>query len=134
MTIEDLRRHIGRHLQAARKNAGYRSARAFADYMGISVNTYTGYEQGKSPFNIEQAWVFAEELRTSIDALVGFPAAAAFSDPGQTALNAYWESMNDKGRTALLNSAELMSGSPDTRIEKDRAEPSGVPAPVERSA
>ena len=134
MKTESLKKHIGHSLQQARRAAGFKSARSFADHMGISVNTYTGYEQGRIAFSIEQAWDFAEALGTDIDTLVGHEAARAFADPAQAALNGYWESMNQKGRTALLGTAELMSGSPDTRIEKDRPERLRVPPQVERSA
>lgn len=84
--------------------------------------------------NLEQAYNCARLFGCSIDAIAGYDPPVSYADPDQAALNGYWESMNAKGRAALLNSAELMSGSPDTRIEKDRAEPHGVPAPVERSA
>lgn len=131
MTNETLRKHIGKHLQAARKAAGYKSARSFAEHMGMKATTYTSYEQGVAPFTIEQAWEFAEELGTDIDALAGYEVPQSFADPAQAALNGYWESMNEKGRSALLNSAELMSGSPDTRIEKDRPQLDAVPSQVE---
>ena len=133
MKTEALKKHIGHHLQLARKAAGYRSAKAFAEHMGISVNTYTGYEQGRIAFSIEQAWEFADALGTDLDGLVGHDAARYFADPGQEALNGYYESMNTEGREALVSSARLMSGSPDTRIEKDRPEHVRVQA-QERSA
>lgn len=134
MADEALRKYIGKHLQASRKAGGYKSAKAFALRMGLAPTAYTEYEQGRHMFTIEQAWEFAEALGIDIDALVGFEAERVFSDPGQAALNAYFESMNSAGRGALVESARLMSGSPDTRIEKDRAEPHGVPAEVGRSA
>ena len=46
----------------------------------------------------------------------------SFANSDQAALNAYYESMNDQGRETLVQTARLMSGSPDTRIEKDRPE------------
>lgn len=58
-------------LQALRKAAGYRSAKAFADHLGMSVGTYTNYEQGKRPMTLEQAWIFADELQVSLDELAG---------------------------------------------------------------
>ena len=82
-------------------------------------------------FSIEQGWEFAEVLGIDIDALVGHEVPQSFADPAQAALNGYWESMNEKGRSALLNSAELMSGSPDTRIEKDRPTSVGIPPQAE---
>ena len=59
------------NLQKLRKDAGYRSAKAFAEHIGMSVDTYTGYEQGKRKFSLEQAWIFADELQVSLDELAG---------------------------------------------------------------
>lgn len=121
-------------LQRIRKEKGFKSAKAFAEHIGMSKNTYTNYEQGTRPITLELAWEFADALECTLDELAGreWP-RPVFSDPGQEALNGYWESMNEKGRTALLGTAELMSGSPDTRIEKDSPSPVRVPA-EERSA
>lgn len=126
MDQKEIRKHIGKALQQARKNKGWKSADEYAKHMGINSGTYTGYEQGKSSFNVDQAWLFAEDLGIDVNTLIGFYAIVAYSDPSQEALNHYYESMNAKGREALLNTAELMSGSPDTRIEKDSPECFGV--------
>lgn len=121
-------------LQRIRKEKGFKSAKAFAEHIGMSKNTYTNYEQGTRPLSLETAWEFADALECTLDELAGreWP-RAAFADPGQEALNAYFESMNSAGRGALVESARLMSGSPDTRIEKDRPASAGVQA-EERSA
>ena len=42
-------------LQKMRKAAGWKSARAFAEHIGMPVDTYTQYEQGKRTMNIEVA-------------------------------------------------------------------------------
>lgn len=121
-------------LQRIRKEKGFKSAKAFAEHIGMSKNTYTNYEQGTRPLSLETAWEFADALECTLDELAGreWP-RPAFADPGQEALNAYFESMNSAGRGALVESARLMSGSPDTRIEKDRPASAGVQA-EERSA
>ncbi len=121
-------------LQRIRKEKGFKSAKAFADSIGMNPHTYTDYEQGRRMFSLETAWEFADALECTLDELAGreWP-RAAFADPGQEALNAYFESMNSAGRGALVESARLMSGSPDTRIEKDRPASAGVQA-EERSA
>lgn len=121
-------------LQKIRKDRGFKSAKAFADSIGMSARTYTNYEQGVTSLTLEKAWEFADALECTLDELAGreWP-RPAFADPGQEALNAYFESMNSAGRGALVESARLMSGSPDTRIEKDRAASAGVQA-EERSA
>lgn len=82
-------------------------------------------------FNVEQTWGFVEVLGVDIDALVGHEAANNYADSAQAALNSYRKLMNDKGRSAPLKSAELMCGSPDTYIEKDRPESTGIPLQAE---
>lgn len=133
MTNKALRKHIGRHLQAARKAAGYKSAKAFAEKMGIAPTAYTEYEQGRHMFTVEQGWEFAEVLGVDIDALVGHEVPHSFADPNQAALNAYYESMNDEGRERLVGIAELAADSSKVRVQKNAGAP-GVPAEMERSA
>ena len=120
-------------LEKLRKLAGINQTE-MAEKLDVKVATYRSWEKGKRMLSLKQAYDCAVILGCSIDAIAGYTPPVSYADPDQAALNGYWESMNAKGRAALLNSAELMSGSPDTRIEKDRAEPHGVPAPVERSA
>lgn len=126
----DLRKHIGSSLQTLRRRAGYKSAKAFADSIGINPNTYTQYEQGVSGMSYERAWEIADALGCTLDELGGRtpPSGAngSFQDPMQGDLNRYFESMNNEGRSALVASARLMSGSPDVRIEKDKPEDHGV--------
>lgn len=55
----------------------------------------------------------AEELYSGVP-----PEAPEFLDVRQTALNGYFESMNDAGKNTLVASARLMAGSPDVRMEK----------------
>lgn len=135
MTNAALRKHIGKSLQAARNKAGFKSARAFAESLGIEVTTYTSYEQGARAFSAEQAWNFAEALGCDIDELVGFETSnrQSFDDPNQAALNAYYESMNDEGRERLVGIAELAADSSKVRVQKNAGAP-GVPAEMERSA
>lgn len=97
--------------------------------MNMSVGTYTQYEQGQISLSLEKAWEFADALDCTLDELAGRKRPRKeFSDPEQEALNSYFESMNDNGRTALVESARLMSGSPDVRIEKDGPEYADVSA------
>ncbi len=136
MKNEAFRKRIGKNLQKARKEAGFKSARLFAESLGMEAGTYTAYEQGSNAFTYELAWQFADALGCTLDALGGRtpPQGQEYADPMQGALNGFYESMNSQGRSALVESARLMSGSPDTRIEKDGAEDLPLPAPVERIA
>lgn len=114
-------------LQTMRKQAGFKSANAFADHMGINRNTYTDYEQGRISLSLELAWEFADALDCSLDELAGRQRPRKiFKDPNQEALNGYYESMNAKGRETLVESARLMSDGDSVRIEKDSPEHSEV--------
>ena len=65
------------NLQSLRKAAGYKSAREFAEKIGMPVATYTDYEQGRRSFTLERAWEFADVLDCSLDELAG----RDFKDP-----------------------------------------------------
>lgn len=58
-------------LQEVRKKAGFKSARAFAEHIGMPVATYTDYEQGRRSFTLEKALEFADALGCSLDELAG---------------------------------------------------------------
>ena len=120
-------------LQRLRKLAGFKTQKEVADALGVPERRYASWEREEAMINLEQAYNCARLFGCSIDAIAGYTPPVSYSDPAQAALNGYWECMNDKGRSALLNSAELMSGSPDTRVEKDRPAPVRVQA-QERSA
>lgn len=127
---------IGKNLQKMRKAAGFKSAKAFAAHLGINGDTYTDYEQGRINFTYEQAWQFADALKCTLDELGGRtpPEARAFSDPGQEALNGYFESMNTTGRNALVETARLMSDGDSVRIEKEEQQAISLPSEVGRIA
>lgn len=107
-------------LQQIRKAAGYKSANAFADAIGMSRNTYRNYEQGISNLTLERACEFADVLCCTLDELAGRKAPEIYyDDPEQEALNGYWESMNKRGRDAVLEAVRLISSSVDVRLEKE---------------
>ena len=62
-------------LRKIRKAAGYKSARAFAEAIGMPPTTYTKYEQaaddGEISMPLKSAWAIADALGCTIDALVG---------------------------------------------------------------
>lgn len=62
---------IGKTLQANRKAAGFKSARAFAEHLGMEVSKYTEYEQGRVGLSYAQAWIMADALECSMDELGG---------------------------------------------------------------
>lgn len=59
------------NLQAMRKRAGFKSAREFAEYIGVNVGSYTNYEQGKVALSLLKAWEFADALNCTLDELAG---------------------------------------------------------------
>ena len=123
MDTKKRRKEIGAHLQKARKGAGFKSAKSFAEYAGLNPNTYTQYEQGIVGMSYERAWKIADALDCTLDALGGRnPPKRAYDDQRQEALNGYYESMNDGGQQLLAETAKSMSADPERRIVKDRPE------------
>ena len=101
-------------LQAMRKRAGFKSAKAFAEHIGMAVGTYTDYEQGRRMFTLEKACEFARELDCTLDELAGrVPPQTAQEtayDARQASLNDYYESISDESKAALTETARIMSG------------------------
>lgn len=114
-------------LKELRKKAGL-NQQQMADRLGIPKRTYGSWERQEVDINLKQAFDCAVILECSIDEIAGYTPPVEYSDPDQQALNHYYESMNHDGQSALLNTAKLMSGSPETRIEKDSPECVGISA------
>ena len=102
------------NLQNLRKDAGFSSARVFAEYLGISVNTYTGYEQGKTNLSLEQAWKYADVLGealgrfVSLDELAGrdyFPAASDTLTPSERELIEHYRDTDERGQRMIDRTA-----------------------------
>ena len=89
-----------------------------AQDLGIKTSRYGTWERGERAMSFSQAIACSEILGCSLDELAGRQRFTSFADSGQAALNGYYESMNSQGRETLVQTARLMSGSPDTRIEK----------------
>lgn len=70
MAVPD-RKQLGDHLKKLRKEAGYRSSRAFAESIGIPNTRYVEYEQGRVPLSFETAWLIADFLGIPLDAVGG---------------------------------------------------------------
>lgn len=105
-------RLLGKNLQTLRKAAGYKSARVFAEHLGINVSTYTEYEQGRTPFTLEQAWMFADAIGCTLDELCG--RSVAPSKPEQITsevISKACESLNDEGVSRLIKDAEILVNS-----------------------
>ena len=112
------RKAIGKNLQKLRKEAGFKSAAAFAKHVGVNPNTYTQYEQGLVALSYERAWEFADILECSLDELGGrefTPSSMELSDEGRELLRDFNE-LNDKGRDKVLGYAEDLSGNVEYRV------------------
>ena len=97
-----------------------------ADAVGVKIATYRTWENKKRTMSFPQAIACAEVLGCTTDELAGRKPIRSFSDPQQADLNGYYESMNERGRATLVESARLMSDGDSVRIEKDGAEHSGI--------
>ena len=92
------------NLQNIRKNAGFRSARAFSEHIGMPVATYTDYEQGRRSFTLEKACEFADELHCTLDELAGrefHPPGEVVSDPFERELVGQMAELPNPGIMAI---------------------------------
>ena len=91
------------NLQKLRKAAGFKSAKEFAKHIGMSLGTYTDYEQGRRDFALDRAWQFADIFKCSLDELAGRESPApTYADPDQEELNDCWGVLDPTRRSALL--------------------------------
>lgn len=58
-------------LQEIRKAAGYKTAKDFAESMGLPLTTYSRYESNSEKIPTERAWAIADALNCTIDEVVG---------------------------------------------------------------
>lgn len=96
-----------------------------AKAIGSTDRIIGSWERGETDISLEDAFSVCLVLGCTPNDLCGWSGGngdASFSDSSQAALNGYYESMNSQGRETLVQTARLMSGSPDTRIEKDGSE------------
>lgn len=83
-----------RTLKDIRLAAGWRSARAFAEHVGIPVSTYSVYEKEPGSIRLDAARSIARELGCSVAELAGDPAPAPDPGPVQRA----YDGLGDRGR------------------------------------
>lgn len=96
---------FGSNLQAVRKAAGYKSAKAFAVDNGFNPGTYTAHEQGQRNMTLEQAWQYADKLGCSLDAIVGVRTPVAYDDPAKAELNDCYDACSPERKEKLLDDA-----------------------------
>lgn len=105
------------NLQSCRKRAGYSSAREFAESIGLSVGTYTNYEQGKTKLTLEKAWEFADLFRCTLDELAGRdfrPQVGAASTPDlgddERELIGLYRDADARGQFSIMAVAQAQQG------------------------
>ena len=99
-------------LQEMRKRAGFKSAKAFADHIGMKKDTYTNYEQERRPITLELAWEFADVLGCTLDELAGrefHPPGEVISDPYERELVDLYRSVGPAGKGHILDDARGQS-------------------------
>lgn len=119
------------NLQEMRKRAGYKSARAFAERIGMSLNTYNNYEQGVTKLTLEKAWEFADVLECSLDELAGRkwpPDDLASIDPRRRTLIESYDALTDDGKTLASELVASVARDPLRRAAAAEARSAG-PAP-----
>lgn len=107
-------------LQAMRKKAGFKSAKAFADSIGMNPATYTDYEQGRRAFTLEKAWEFADVLECSLDELAGRrwpPEDLASIDPRRRAMIESYDALTDDGKTLASEMVASVARDPLRRAD-----------------
>lgn len=96
---------FGSNLQAARKAAGYKSAKAFATENGFNPGTYTAHEQGQRNMTLEQAWQYADKLGCSLDAIVSARTPITYDDPAKAELMDCYDACTEERKGKLLDDA-----------------------------
>ena len=123
MEPNERRKAIGKNLQRLRKEAGFRSAKSFAESVGLNPGTYTSYEQGERSFTYETAWDMADALHCTLDELGGRSFdARKFSDPRQEKMNRAYESLSDPEKETMSKVVQSYARDNSRRIEKDGTE------------
>ena len=91
------------NLADLRRSAGYRTSKEFAAVLGIPATTYSRYERAEagpdSGIPLRAAWLIADRLHCTIDAVVGRAGASADAE-GQD-LNAVYRSLSEAGQRML---------------------------------
>jgi DNA-binding XRE family transcriptional regulator len=71
----ELRVRFGLHLKGLRQSAGFRTARSFAQALGLDENLYTRYERGEIEPNLTSICKICSVLGVEPNDLFGFDAA-----------------------------------------------------------
>lgn len=117
------KKELGKRLRMLRKKAGFRSAKAFAEFAGFTTTGYAEFEQGRSRLTYEKAWKIADALGISLDELGGrqWPpeGASTPADPMRDELVRCYDASTPENRHSLVvaaRNAAIVSGGDAERV------------------
>lgn len=112
-------------LRRLRRAAGFSSAKAFAEHVGIPAPTYAKYEQiddgPDTSMPIKNAWTIADALGCSIDSLVGRGTDVPENSESGIFLRQF-ESLSEDGRRLVSEFMELAAKHEEEAKERRRIE------------
>lgn len=108
---DDIRETVTQNMKSKRKEAGFSSAKSFAEAIGISPSRYTEYEQGRVPLPYEVAWLAADVLKCSMDELGGrkWPPDGDTATPEEAELARIYRDVNADGQRAMMTNARAVA-------------------------
>ena len=92
-------------LTELRKGAGYRTAKEFAEALGVPATTYSRYEANPDKIPLAAAWSIADFLGCTIDEVVGHEAAGIAGGEWQV----FYDSLSPEGRELMDDLRQLVS-------------------------
>lgn len=93
-------------LQELRKEAGYRTAKDFAEAIDVPPTTYARYEQSPEKIPLKQAWMIADFLGCSIDVIVGREHIDVSEMHGD--IQRFYDSLSEDSRTLFDEFKEFL--------------------------
>lgn len=99
-------------LKEIRKAKGFKSAKAFADSIGMQEKTYRNYEQGARNLYLDVACQLCTALGCTLDELVGNEPKHHTAQPStndERELLALYRNMDDKHQSLIIENARSFS-------------------------
>lgn len=106
-------------LQDLRKQAGYRTAKEFAEALEVPATTYSRYEQSPEKIPLSAAWNIADHLGCSIDAVVGREEVDVDSMRGDA--QRYYDTLSEDSRDLTDMFMAMLRGRDNSRERWRRA-------------
>ena len=97
-------------LREMRKKAGFKTAKSFAEHIGMSENTYRNYENGTRNLYLDVACDLCDALGCTLDELAGRETAAPVLSPRERAVVDAYRHEDATGRAAIERVCGIKSG------------------------